>query len=61
MMDKFGPFKPDEEPIEAWLDALEVRLLCHNIQACDKKRLWCQALVGEAGLNMIKKLPVRAT
>ena len=60
-MDKFEPFKPDEETIESWLDALEARLLCHNIQPCDKKRQWCQALVGEAGRNIIKKVPLRAT
>ena len=48
-MDKFGLFKPDEETIKAWLDAFEARLLCHDIQATDKKRHRCQALVGEAG------------
>ena len=36
-------------------------LLCHNIQTCEKKRDWCQALVGEAGRNIIKKLPRAAT
>ena len=60
-MDKFEPFKPDQKTIESWLDAFEARLLCHSIHACDKKRHWCQALVGEAGRNIIKKLPQRAT
>ena len=60
-MDKFEQFRPDEETIECWVDAFEARLLCHNIQSCDKKRHWCQALVGEAGRNIIKKLPQRAT
>ena len=60
-MDKFGPFKPDEETIESWLDEFEARLLCHNIHACDNKRHWCQALVGEAGRSIIKKLPPRST
>ena len=60
-MDKFGPFKPDEETIESWLDALEARLICNNVTTGDKKRQWCQALVGEAGRNIVKKLPARAT
>ena len=60
-MEKFGPFKPDEETIESWLDAFEARLLCHNINACDRKRNWCQALVGEAGRSIIRRLPPRAT
>ena len=60
-MDKFEAFKPDEETIESWLDALEARLLCHNVTSCDKKRHWCQALVGEAGRNIIRKLPSRST
>ena len=60
-MDKFGPFKPDEETIESWLDALEARLECNNITTNDKKRQWCQALVGEAGRNILKKLPPRTT
>ena len=59
-MEKYETFKPDEETIEAWLSGFEVRLLCHNIQA-DKKRNWCQALVGEAGRSIIQKLPLRAT
>ena len=60
-MDKFGPFKPDEETIESWLDALEARLECNNISTNEKKRQWCQALVGEAGRNILKKLPPRTT
>ena len=60
-MEKYETFKPDEETIEAWLSGFEVRLLCHNIQAADKKRNWCQALVGEAGRSIIQKLPLRAT
>ena len=61
IMDKYGSFKPDEETIESWLDGFEARLLCHNINACNQKRHWCQALVGEAGRNILKKVPVRAT
>ena len=61
-MEKFEPFKPDEETIESWLDGFEARLLCHdNITSNYRKRHWCQALVGEAGRSIIKKLPIRAT
>ena len=60
-MEKFDQFKPDEETIESWLDGFEARLLCHGITSCEKKRNWCQALVGEAGRSIIRKLPVRAT
>ena len=60
-MEKFDAFKPDEETIESWLDAFEARLLCHNVLNNDKKRHWCQALVGEAGRSIIKKLPRGAT
>ena len=61
-MEKFEQFKPDEETIESWLDGFEARLLCHNIQSCKKKkRNWCQALVGEAGRSIIRKLPRTAT
>ena len=60
-MEKFEQFKPDEETIESWLDGFEARLLCHNIQFFEKKRNWCQALVGEAGKSIIKKLPHAAT
>ena len=58
-MEKFEQFKPDEETIESWLDGFEARLLCHNIQSCEKKQNWCQTLVGEAGRSIIKKLPVQ--
>ena len=60
-MEKFEQFKPDEENIESWLDGFEARLLCHNIQTCQKKQNWCQALVGEAGRSIIRKLPRTAT
>lgn len=60
-MDKFDAFKPDEETIESWIDAFEARLLCHNITSSEKKKHWCQALVGEAGRNIIKKLPTGST
>ena len=60
-MEKFEQFKPDEETIESWLDGFEARLLCHNIQSYEKKRNWCQALVGQAGKSIIKKLPRAAT
>ena len=60
-MEKFEQFKPDEETIESWLDGFEARLLCHNIQSCEKKRNWCQTLVGEAGRSIIRKLPRTAT
>ena len=60
-MEKFEQFKPDEETIESWLDGFEARLLCYNIQSCEKKHNWCQALVGEAGRSIIKKLPRAAT
>ena len=60
-MEKFEQFKPDEETIESWLDGFEARLLCHNIQSCEKRRNWCQTLLGEAGRSIIKKLPHAAT
>ena len=60
-MEKFEQFKPDEETIESWLDGFEARLLCHNIQSCEKKRNWCQALVGEAGRSIMRKLPRTVT
>ena len=60
-MDKYEQFKPDEETIESWLDGFEARLLCHNITTSQKKRNWCQALVGEAGRSIIRKLPHTAT
>ena len=58
-MEKFEQFRPAEETIESWLDGFEARLLCHNIQSCETKRNWCQALVGEAGRSIIKKFPVQ--
>ena len=60
-MEKYEQFKPDEETIENWLDGFEARLLCHGIQTCERKRNWCQALVGAAGRSIIKKLPRAAT
>ena len=60
-MDKFETFKPDEETIESWVDTFEARLLCHNIRTCEKKKHWCQALVGETGRNIIKNLPQDST
>ena len=59
-MEKFEQFKPDET-IESWLDGFEARLLCHSIQTFEKMCNWCQALVGEAGRGIIKKLPHAAT
>ena len=61
IMDKYDSYKPDEETIESWVDAFEARLLCHNITSNEKKKHWCQALVGEAGRNIIKKLPAGST
>ena len=60
-MEKFEQFKPDEKTIESWLDGFEARLLCHNIQSCEKKCNWCQVLVGEAGRSIIRKFPRTAT
>ena len=60
-MDKYEQFRPDEETIESWLDGFEARLLCHNIQTGQKKQNWCQALVGEAGRSIIRKLPHTTT
>ena len=56
-MDKYERYNPDEETIEAWLKGFEIRLLCNNISEADRKRNWCQALVGEAGNSIIEKLP----
>ena len=36
-------------------------MLCNNITAADRKRNWCQALVGEAGNSIIEKLPLADT
>ena len=60
-MKKFEKYNPDEETIEAWLKGFEIRLLCNNIMAADRKRNWCRALVGEAGNSIIEKLPLAAT
>ena len=60
-MEKFEKYNPDEETIEAWLKSFEIRLLCSNITAADCKRNWCRSLVGEAGNNVIEKLPNTAT
>ena len=56
-MDKYDKYNPDEETIEAWLKGFEIRLLCNNITAADRKRNWCRSLVGEAGNSIIEKLP----
>ena len=60
-MEKYEKYNPDEETIEAWLKGFEIRLLCNNITAADRKRNWCRALVGEAGNSIIEKLPQAAT
>ena len=60
-MEKFEKYNPDEETIEAWLKSFEIRLLCTNITAADHKCNWCRSLVGEAGNNVIEKLPITAT
>ena len=60
-MEKYKKYNPDEETIEAWLKGFEIRLLCNNITAAVRKRNWCRALVGEAGNNVIERLPQAAT
>ena len=60
-MDKFRTYKPSEETIESWLGDFEARFLCHNIETCNRKRRWCQALVGDTGRFIIKNLPQAAT
>ena len=60
-MEKYEKYNPDEETIEAWLKGFEIRLLCNNITAADRKRNWCRALVSEAGNSIIEKLPQAAT
>ena len=57
-MEKYEKYNPDEETIKAWLKGFEIRLLCNNITAADRKRNWCRALVGEAGNSIIEKLPL---
>ena len=59
-MDKYDKYNPDEETIEAWLKGFEIRLLCNNITATDRKRNWYRSLVGEAGNSIIEKLPQSA-
>ena len=59
-MDKYDKYNPDEETIEAWLKGFEIRLLCNNITAADRKRNWCRCLVGGAGNSIIEKLPQSA-
>ena len=60
-MEKYEKYHPDEKTIEAWLKGFEIRLLCNNITAADRKRNWCRAIVGEAGNSIIEKLPQAAT
>ena len=60
-MEKLEAFKPDEETIEAWLEKFEIQLQCHGITAIDKKRHWCQALIGEAGRSIIKNVVAGAS
>ena len=60
-MEKYEKYNPDEETIEAWLKGFEIRLLCNNITAADRKRNWCRALVGDAGNSVIERLPQAAT
>ena len=60
-MEKYEKYNPDEETIEAWLKGFEIRLLCNNITAADRKRNWCKALVGDAGNSVIERLPQAAT
>ena len=60
-MEKYEKYNPDEETIEAWLKGFEIRLLCNNITAADRKCNWCRALVSEAGNSVIEKLPQAAT
>ena len=60
-MEKYEKYNPDEETIEAWLKGFEIRLLCNNITAADRKCNWCRAFVGEAGNSVIDKLPQAAT
>ena len=67
-MDKYEKYNPDEETIEVRLKGFEIRLLCNNITAADRKRNWCQALrnwcralVGDTGASVIERLPQAAT
>ena len=56
-MEEYEKYNPDEETIEAWLKGFEIRLLCNNITAADRKHNWCRALVGNAGNSVIERLP----
>ena len=56
-MEKYEKYNPDEETIEAWHKGFEIRLLCNNITAADRKRNWCRALVGEAGKSVKRSFP----
>ena len=60
-MEKYEKYNPDEETIEAWLKGFEIRLLCNNITAADRKRNWCRALVANTGNSVIERLPQAAT
>ena len=60
-MEKYERYNPDEETIDAWLKGFEIRLLCNNITAADRKCNWCRALVGEAGNSVIERLPQATT
>ena len=60
-MEKYEKYNSDEETIEVWLEGFEIRLLCNDITAADRKCNWCQALVGEAGNSIIENLPQAAT
>ena len=60
-MDKYEKYNQDEETIEAWLKGFEIRLLSNNITAADRKRNWCQTLVGDTGVSVIERLPQAAT
>ena len=60
-MEEYEKYNPDEETIEAGLKGFEIRLLCNNITAADRKRIWCQALVGDTGNSVIERLPQAAT
>ena len=60
-MEKYEKYNPDQETIEEWLKGFEIRLICNNITAVDRKRNWCRVLVGIAGNSVIEKLPQAAT
>ena len=60
-MDKYEKYNQDEETIEAWLKGFEIQLLSNNITAADRKRNWCQALIGDTGVSVTERLPQAAT